>query len=137
MCHKIRQAMGIADSRKMLDGEVKVDEAFFTTTCPKHLKDRFLSRGNGSERKTALVVMSQIYTPDHNSSSSHENRKRYKHRRGFGQVRFATVPGLKKRTVMSKVRANIKKGSTIYSDAAKPHDDFRLLYNHQGEVEPP
>ena len=32
MCHKIRQAMGIGDSRKKLEGEVEVDEAFFTTT---------------------------------------------------------------------------------------------------------
>ena len=37
---------------------------------------------------------------------------------------------------MGKVRANIKKGSSIYSDASKSHDDFRLLYNHKGEVVP-
>ena len=120
----------------MLDGEVEVDEAFFTTTRPKQLKDRLLSRGNGSERKTAVVVMSQSYTPDHESSFSHVNQKRYKHKRGFGQVRFATVPDLKKRTVMGKVRVNNKKGSTISSDASKSQDDFRLLYNHKGEDVP-
>ena len=64
MCHKIRQSMGISDGWRILDGEVEVDEAFFTTTRPKHLKEEPLSRGSGSERKTAVVVMSQSYTPD-------------------------------------------------------------------------
>lgn len=133
MCHKIRQGIGIADSWRMIDGEVEVDETFFTTTRPKHLKDKLLSGGNGSERQKAVVVMSQSYTPDPFEDSG----KKHKHSRGLGRVRYAVIPDLKKKTVMGKVRVHVKKGSTIYSDASKSHADFHLLYNHREEVVPP
>ena len=77
--------------------------------------------------------MSQSYTPD----PFEESGKKHKHSRGLGRVRYAVIPDLKKSTVMGKVRAHIKRGSTIYSDTSKPHADSHLLYSHKEEVVPP
>lgn len=133
MCHKMREGMGIHDRQRMPEGKVEVDEAFFTTTHPGHLQEKLLTRGSGSGRNSPVVLMSQSYTPD----TVKERDRKYKHARCLGRMRFAVLPNLKKKTVMGKVRDNVRKDSTLYSDASKSHTVFHLLHNHKGEVAPP
>lgn len=50
---------GLRDARYNLHGDVKIDGEFFSTETPEDPKDYPLKWGHGSQRRTAILVMSE------------------------------------------------------------------------------
>jgi hypothetical protein len=59
MVHKLRAAMGKRDGEYVLSGRIELDESFFSTVTPPEKRDELLKRGNGSQRKTKVLVMAE------------------------------------------------------------------------------
>ncbi|WP_301916214.1 IS1595 family transposase [Phocaeicola coprophilus] len=57
MVCKLRDVMGKRDAQYSLDGQVELDDGFFTTERPEEEKDTPLKRGRGSHKKSKMVVM--------------------------------------------------------------------------------
>ena len=62
MVCKLRDVMGKRDAQYSLDGQVELDDGFFTTERPEEEKDTPLKRGRGSQKKSKVVVMVESET---------------------------------------------------------------------------
>lgn len=131
MMHKLRSVMGIRDGRYVLNGDVEIDEAFFTTETPKEKKGRMLKAGAGSERKAKVLVMAE--------SKVVESPKPNKKPKKVGFMKMHVIPDLKSKTISRSVAMNINcKESTAVTDASKSHSQFSQMFDmHVSQVVEP
>lgn len=62
MVNKLRDVMGKRDGIYTLDGEIELDDAFFTTEIHIELRNEALKRGRGSQKKTKVLVIAESKT---------------------------------------------------------------------------
>lgn len=98
MVHKLRDVMGKRDARYSLDGDVEIDEGFFSTETPEGQKDCPLKRGRGSQRKTAVLVMAESGFPEVPSGKKRSTPKVVRH------IKMEVIDDLKASTETPKVK---------------------------------
>ena len=117
MVHKIRSVMGQRDYGYRPNGVAELDEAHFTTEDVSG-GDGSLKRGNGSRRKTKVLVMVEsepVYPP-----------KKGKKCRKAGHLRMAVLENLEADTVKETVGNVCGKESTeVIMDASTAHVKVR------------
>ena len=121
MMHKLRSLMGIRDGKYMLDGEIEIDEAFFTTETPVDKKGRMLKAGAGSERKAKVLVMAE--------SRESENPKPGQKPRKVRHLKMQVIPDLRAATIAGSVLSGVDcRKSTAITDASKSHSRFSEMF---------
>ena len=131
MMHKLRSLMGMRDGKYMLNGEIEIDEAFFTTETPANKKGRMLKAGAGSERKAKVLVMAE--------SREAENPKPGQKPRKVRYLKMQVIPNLKAATISSSVQSGVDcRKSTAITDASKSHSRFSEMFDkHVSQVVEP
>lgn len=121
MVQKLRSAMGVRDSRYLLEGRVEVDEAFFTTDTGRGSGGPG-KRGVGSLRKTRVEVMAESL-PDKSPSPR---------KGGRGTVvvhsRMRVIGSLSTDEVEAAVREAVAPTATVVADAAPSHRRLGELF---------
>ena len=104
MGHEIRKYMADVDGEWPLDGDVEADETYVGG------KRSGGKRGRGAPGKSIIFGMLK---------------------RG-GEVMTKVVPNVKKRTLQSLIRANVKPGSTVHTDELRSYGGLHKIgYNHK------
>lgn len=131
MMHKLRSVMGQREDKYMLDGEIEIDEAFFTTETPREKKGLALKAGAGSERKAKVLVMAE--------SRKVESPKPNGKPKKVGYLKMRVIPDLKSATVSEAVsKLTDCKKSTAITDASKSHSRFSDMFErHISQVVKP
>lgn len=114
---RIRMMMGGADHLTVaLAGEIEMDDAFITTVFPKDqdLKDEPLSRGRGSQRKHAVVVMVESETKDDGSKGR------------CGNLKIATAEHISSPEINDLANTMLKRVQKVRTDG---HPAYRQLGN--------
>lgn len=113
MVHKIRSVMGKRDSRYKLSGVAELDEGHFTTEDGREGAEP-LKRGNGSQRKTKVLVMVE--------SEPVDTPKKGKKGRKAGHLRMVAIENLMADTVKETVNNICEKESTeVIMDDSTAH----------------
>lgn len=115
LMHKLRAAIGEHDGKYTLNGDVEVDEGFFSSEMDD--KDAVLKRGAGSQAKTKVVVMAES-TPSFPTKSA-VKPKSVRH------IKMVAIPDLKADTIDGVVTEAIDGDAVITSDATKSHTNFK------------
>lgn len=126
--HKIRIAMGRIEDKRVLSGDVEIDEAFFSTQMeivelsplnkhkqPRKQKKPFMFT------KTKVVVMAE-------SKPVEKKNKKYHLNRVCGNLKMVVVPDVKRKTLNDVVEHRVDKSSTVWSDGTSSHKDFPLIF---------
>lgn len=120
MLHKLRTAMGTQDSRYEVGSMVEVDDDLFSTKEPEGDKNKPLKRGNGSQKKTMVLVMAQT---EAGKKSDKPTAVKY--------IEMIVIDDLMSETVDGKVRLNVNPSSSIISDDSKSYTNFcKLVKEH-------
>ncbi len=119
MMHRIRKAMQDGSFLKFA-GHVEVDETFIggkARNMHMDVKKRRIT-GSGPTDKTAVFGVLE---------RGDEGKRKINHTK----VRTAVVSDRKKKTLQAEVRANVKAGSALYSDALMSYNGLEAEYAHQ------
>ena len=111
MGHRIRMALHAGSFKRLLEGDVEVDETFIggkARNMHSDVKARRIT-GRGPSDKTAVLGMLE--------------------RRGV--VRTTIVQNRKKRTLQREVRSTVAAGSALYSDDLASYDGLQSDYAHE------
>ena len=117
MLHRIRLAMQTPTFGKM-GGDVEVDETYIggaSRFMHKSKRERFsagLYSRHASLGKVAIQGLLQ------------------RHHRGHSTVRASVVADVRKRRLQDNVRANVRSGANVYTDALKSYDGLEADYIH-------
>lgn len=126
LMHKLRNVMGQRDSEYQLCGSIELDEGFFTTQRDESEEDKPLKAGRGSQAKTKVLVMAES-TP---VEGSNKNIKKQ-----VGHIKMVVIPNLKASTIDVEVIDNIKKESSLITDASSSYVHFKeLVAEHTSQV---
>jgi hypothetical protein len=127
MMHKIRLAMGNRDDEYTLDGELELDDGFFSTETQKEEKQDKLKRGRGSQKKTKVLVMAESTKV----TSCKPNEKPRKVR----CIKMKVIPDLKAATITPIVEAHVSSTSKIDSDNSTSYVRLNeIVGEHHHEV---
>jgi hypothetical protein len=108
MMYKLRMAMGNRDDHYELEGELELDEGFFSTEIPTEEKTDKIKRGRGSQKKAKVPVMAE--------SVKNEKHKPTEKSRKVKHIKMKVIPNLKAETVTNQVRENVSKEAKTDSD---------------------
>lgn len=126
LMHKLRNVMGQRDAEYQLCGSIELDEGFFSTERDETEKDKPLKAGRGSQRKAKVLVMAE--------STSVEGSK-MNIKKQVGHIKMIVIPNLKASTIDVEVIDNIKKESSLITDASSSYVHFKNLVNeHTSQV---
>ncbi|HXD91772.1 MAG TPA: IS1595 family transposase [Bacteroidia bacterium] len=116
LMQKIRIAMGKADERFPLTGNLEIDDAYYEVVLDKQTRQlqpkkmsRQLKRGKGSERQAKVVVMVE-------SRPNPFNKNKHRPSKSLGRVRMATVDYFKYKEINSEVEKAVSPKAVIVSD---------------------
>ena len=96
--HETTFRSGTAMPLYSLDGDVEMDEGFFSTETPEDQKDCPLKRGHGSQRKIAVLVMDESSFPEIPSGKKRSTPKIVKH------IKMEIIVDLKASTEKQKTK---------------------------------
>ena len=131
MVHKLRDAMGKRDDRYMLDGELEIDEGFFTVDVED--EGTPLKRGRGRQRKCAVLVMAE----SEKKELSDKDRKKGMKERKVGHIKMKAVGNLKAATIDGNVKQFVPGESVIDSDASTSYVNLKdIVKEHRPQVIP-
>lgn len=126
LMHKLRNVMGQRDAEYQLCGSIELDEGFFSTQRDETEKDKPLKAGRGSQRKAKVLVMAES-TPVEGSKMNIKKQ--------VGHIKMVVIPNLKASTIDVEVVDNIKKESSLITDASSSYVHFKNLVNeHTSQV---
>ncbi len=114
MLHRIRLAMQSGSLNKFLKGRVEADETFIGGKARNMHPGKRKLKGTGTVGKA--VVMGLL--------ERHETK-------GQSSVRIKHVPNTKRISVAAEVRANVYRGSEVFTDALKSYEGLCDEYAHQ------
>ena len=125
--HKIRLAMGNRDDEYTLDGELELDDGFFSTETQKEEKQDKLKRGRGSQKKTKVLVMAESTKVTSCKPNEKPRKVRY--------IKMKVVPDLKAATITPIVEAHVSSTSKIDSDNSTSYVRLNeIVEEHHHEV---
>lgn len=130
MVHKLRDIMGKRDGKYTLNGDVELDEGFFTGQTPEREKDAPLKRGRGSQKKIPVLTMAEseeAAVPDSRCSTT----KKVRH------IKMLVLDDLKAKTEEEKISKSIDKGSKVTTDASTSYKSLKkngLVKEHEAVV---
>lgn len=126
LMHKLRNVMGQRDAEYQLCGSIELDEGFFSTQRDETEKDKPLKAGRGSQKKAKVLVMAES-TPVEGSKMNIKKQ--------VGHIKMIVIPNLKASTIDVEVVDNIKKESSLITDASSSYVHFKNLVNeHTSQV---
>ncbi|MCR6507041.1 IS1595 family transposase [Bacteroides sp. KH569_7] len=126
LMHKLRNVMGQRDAEYQLCGSIELDEGFFSTQRDETEKDKPLKAGRGSQKKAKVLVMAES-TPVEGSKMNIKKQ--------VGHIKMVVIPNLKASTIDVEVVDNIKKESSLITDASSSYVHFKNLVNeHVSQV---
>lgn len=126
LMHKLRNVMGQRDAEYQLCGSIELDEGFFSIQRDETEKDKPLKAGRGSQRKAKVLVMAES-TPVEDSKMNIKKQ--------VGHIKMVVIPNLKASTIDVEVIDNIKKESSLITDASSSYVHFKNLINeHVSQV---
>lgn len=126
LMHKLRNVMGQRDAEYQLCGSIELDEGFFSTERDETEKDKPLKAGRGSQKKAKVLVMAES-TPIEGSKMNIKKQ--------VGHIKMVVIPNLKASTIDVEVVDNIKKESSLITDASSSYVHFKNLVNeHTSQV---
>lgn len=120
LMHKLRNVMGQRDAEYQLCGSIELDEGFFSTQRDETEKDKPLKAGRGSQKKAKVLVMAES-TPIEGSKMNIKKQ--------VGHIKMIVIPNLKASTIDVEVIDNIKKESSLITDASSSYVHFKNLVN--------
>ena len=112
--------MGKRDAQYSLDGQVELDDGFFTTERPEEEKDTPLKRGRGSQKKSKVVVMVE-------SAPSQRYPRKGKPSKVVGHLKMQVIPDLKTQTVTDVAKKHLEPSVELTTD----EDTAVGTYRHQ------
>lgn len=118
MMRKIRAAMGKADDDQKLTGMVEFDDAYFSTSTPKRLRNK-LKRGKGSQKKSKVTVMAESFPLEIDGRA-----QRY-----CGQFKMKLGNCEQKSSTQNMVESSIDKDSVVFTDQSTSYVDLKNLVN--------
>lgn len=126
LMHKLRNVMGQRDAEYQLCGSIELDEGFFSTQRDETEKYKPLKAGRGSQKKAKVLVMAES-TPVEGSKMNIKKQ--------VGHIKMIVIPNLKASTIDVEVIDNIKKESSLITDASSSYVHFKNLVNeHTSQV---
>lgn len=126
LMHKLRNVMGQRDAEYQLCGSIELDEGFFSTQRDETEKDKPLKAGRGSQKKAKVLVMAES-TPVEGSKMNIKKQ--------VGYIKMIVIPNLKASTIDVEVIDNIKKESSLITDASSSYVHFKnLVDEHTSQV---
>ena len=127
MMHKIRLAMGKRDEKYTLEGELELDEGFFSTEMEESKKKEPLKRGRGSQKKSKVLVMAESAKVASYKPNEKPRKVRY--------IKMIVIPDLKADTITPIVQANASSQSKIDSDDSTSYVKLsKIVAEHHPEV---
>jgi len=123
MMHKIRRILSERDSLYKLDGEVELDEGFYSISFSFNINEftgqrELLKRGKGSQKKAKVLVMASF----NKVPLSKFNDKKYKTPRRLKYIKMKVVEDLEITTIHSEVKKAIDTSSTVHTDAYRSYN---------------
>ncbi|HXD92659.1 MAG TPA: IS1595 family transposase [Bacteroidia bacterium] len=116
LMQKIRIAMGKADARYQLVGDIEIDDAHYEVVLDKKTRlrqpktwSRQLKRGKGSERQAKVVVMVE-------SRPNPFNKNKHRPSKSLGRIKMATIDHFKYQEINYEVEKAINQEAVILSD---------------------
>ena len=126
LMHKLRNVMGQRDAEYQLCGSIELDEGFFSTQRDETEKGKPLKAGRGSQKKAKVLVMAES-TPVEGSKMNIKKQ--------VGHIKMVVIPNLKASTIDVEVVDNIKKESSLITDASSSYVHFKnLVGEHVSQV---
>ncbi len=113
-CCTVRLAMQAGTFEKFLKGEVEADETFIGGKARNMHPGKRKAKGTGTVGKAVMMGLLE----------RHENK-------GESSVRIKHVPNTKRVSVAAEVRANVYRGSEVFTDALKSYEGLCDEYAHQ------
>jgi len=120
MLHKLRDVMEKRDGKYTLNGNVEINEVFFSTEIPEDEKDEEPKRGAGSQSKTKVLVMAE--------SEEVENPKNPDKPKKVGHIKMVVISDLKSGTISPIAGESIDAGASVVSDGTKSHVKFPGMF---------
>jgi transposase-like protein len=123
MMHKIRRVLSERDNTYKLDGEVELDEGFYSISFSFGI-DEFsgvketLKRGKGSQKKAKVLVMASF----NKVPISEFKFKKYKTPRSLKYIKMKVIEDLESETIKQVVQKSIDKDSTVHTDGYKSYN---------------
>jgi len=133
MMHKIRRVMSKRDDNYQLEGQVEVDEGFYSTAFMLEInaftgEPEFLKRGKGSQKKTKVLVMASYK----NAPKKKQNMKKYSAKTIPKYIKMSVIDDMTSLTINREIENVIDKQSTVVTDAYKSYKDLpKVIENHQ------
>jgi hypothetical protein len=112
--------MSKRDSKYSLSDEMEVDEGFFSTECLEDEKDKPLKAGDGSQKKSKVLVMAENQTV--NCPKNTQKSKQVKH------LKICVIEDLKADTLDEKMKKNVDPNASIVTNASKSHTHFKINF---------
>jgi hypothetical protein len=115
MLHRVRLAMQDTDTGGKMGGHIEVDETYIGGEARKmhKAKRERVIKGTGGMGKVAVMLLLQ----------GHGNK-------GQSTVRLSIVENTRKRALQGKVRDNVQRGSSVYTDALLSDEGLSDSYVH-------
>lgn len=115
---RIRAAMKLADDKYKLDGNVAIDEAYFTSfKQPKKAKSKPKKRGRGTSKNKVVVAL----------STTKDGKPKY--------LKMSVVKNFKAATIVKFAKANIESGANIITDGFAAYKSQKITQNYFHEFE--
>ena len=147
MMHKIRRVLSERDNTYKLDGEVELDEGFYSISFSFDINEftgrrELLKRGKGTQRKAKVLVMASY----NKVPISKFNHKKYKTPKKLKFIKMKVVEDLESGTINKEVIQSISLESTVHTDAYRSysklpeiiekHCSYNLQYDNSDAVLP-
>ena len=110
MVHKLHDVMGKRDARYNHQGDVEIDEGFFSTETPEDQKDYPLNQGRGSQRKTSVLIMAESSFQDIPPDKKRSTPKI------VGHIKMDAIDDLKASTETSKIKQTTGGKANVTTD---------------------
>lgn len=147
MMHKLRRVLSERDNSYELEGEIELDEGFYSTSFSFDIneftgKKESLKRGKGSQKKSKVLVMASFTKVP----LSKFNPKKHKTPRKLKYLKMKVVDDLESSTINSEVKKTINQDSFVHTDGyrsynklpdiIKGHTKYNLQHDNSNKVLP-
>jgi hypothetical protein len=133
MMHKIRRGMSKRDDKYQLEGQVEMDEGFYSAAFTIEIntftgEPEFMKRGKGSQKKTKVLVMASYK----NAPKKNQNDRKYAATTIPKYIKMSVVDDLRAETINSEASQAVDHKATVVTDGYKSYKDLpKIIAKHQ------